>query len=157
MFGEKRRAGQSRLERGEVSGLSVQECNHFGHHWVGLLRQRYDSWFKMFETTLRFSFFFFFMYYKYAVVDSSLCEDSVIVSPWISLWFICVLTSIKISAYFRMRFIVSLRSFPWNGRDPVSISNWTHTHTHTTLTIWKTFIAHYWFFQLADACEHAYI
>lgn len=46
-----------------------------------------------------------------------------------SLRFMCFLLSIQICAYFRMRFIVSLRSFPWNGRDPVSISNWTHTHT----------------------------
>lgn len=29
----------------------------------------------------------------------------------------------QISSYLRMRVIVSLRSFPWNGREPVSISN----------------------------------
>lgn len=30
--------------------------------------------------------------------------------------------------HFRMRFMVSLRSFPWNGNAPVSISNWERKH-----------------------------
>lgn len=29
----------------------------------------------------------------------------------------------SIDSHFRMRFIVSFLSFPWNGSDPVSISN----------------------------------
>lgn len=35
----------------------------------------------------------------------------------------------EISSYLRMRVIVSLRSFPWNGSEPVSISNWDGERT----------------------------
>lgn len=40
--------------------------------------------------------------------------------------------------HFKIRFIVSLRSFPWNGSDPVNISNWrreylAHLYVHNAI------------------------
>lgn len=48
----------------------------------------------------------------------------------------CVTTGCRVglffhlkNTHFRIRFMVSLRSFPWNGSAPVSISNWETNHT----------------------------
>lgn len=43
------------------------------------------------------------------------------------------------NTHFRIRFMVSLRSFPWNGSAPVNISNW-ETENTTVICMCKSFV-----------------